>query len=435
MAWQRSAVLPGPRTPWAFARDVWDLATDQYDALATFRRRYGTVSAVGVPPLRFTFALGREANEHILATEPDAFSWGEALWRLKVVDGDTALVVTDGDAHRRRRNLVQPAFAVRRIHGYLPIMREEADRTIDGWRAGTTVNAYDDFRVCVRRIVTRALFGDDLSSHADDIGEVLGPAIDFVNRNPARQVHVDLPGTGYRKAVRARERADDIVRAAIARRSTSDAGTLLDALCATGDDGDRLSEQEILDQVISLIAAGYDTTSAAVGWSILETHRQPGVLDRLRDELGDVDDVERLVGLPYLDGIVQETLRLHPPGPASARVTTRPVTIDGVTIRKGRLVVYSGLVTQTDPALWGDVDEFRPERWVDFEPAPYSFVPFGGGSRRCIGHLLATLEIKVITARVAQRTDLTLLARQPRPTGIAAMRPRGGVPVRVGAFT
>lgn len=426
-------MLPGPRTPWALVRDLWDLGVVRYDALGRLHRRYGTVSQLGFPPLGLTFALGQRANEHILSTEPDAFSWGEALDRLRVVDGDTALVVTDGEEHKRRRKLVNPAFSIRRIHGYLPAMRDEADRTVSSWSTGQTFDLYDELRGTVRRIVARALFGDDIAARADDIGAVLEPGLEFLDRNPVRQIKIDLPGTGYRKALQARRRADDIVRDAIGQLGDEDSGTLLDALLASQDD-DRLSELEVLDQVISLIAAGYHTTSAGVAWTLWEVLHRPVVLERLRDELESIDDLESLAGNTYLNGIVQESLRLHPPGPASARVTKRPVTIDGHTIPPGRLVLWSTLVTQTDPAHWDDVESYRPERWQDFEPAPYTFVPFGGGYRRCIGHLLATLEMKVIVATVVERAELTLLPGRVRPTGISAMRPRG-VRVRVERVT
>ncbi len=465
--------LPGPRSPVAQARWAHALSRDLYGGVLDLYGRYGPVVEFGVGPLRYVYLFGREANEHILATDPDGFLWRDGFRVLVPVVGDTALVVTDGDEHARRRRLVQPAFGRRHIEGHVVLMQREIDRMIDGWMAGTVVDAYADLRLAVRRIVILALFGQRLRARADELGELLQGALDFVNLPLHHQlVHIDQPLTRYGRAMRARRRADEIVYAEIARRRVAHASAdsdgaghdvldlLLDAgvptnstvdprcpaeqdqlrdMQGTGGDGG-LSDTELRDEVVSLVAAGYDTTSAAVGWAVHELVTRPDVWHRVAKEVAEAvgDDQitpEVLPRLAYLDGVVREVLRLHAAA-LVARRSLRDFEIDGWTIPAGRMVLYSPYVTHRLPDLWPEPLAFRPQRWLPddpgyLEPPPFASVPFGGGYRRCIGFGLAKFEIKVAIVRLVQRTALEPLNRHIAATGVAANAPAAGVPVQV----
>jgi cytochrome P450 len=467
--------LPGPRSPVAQARWARALSRDLYGGVLNLYRRYGPVVEFGVGPLRYVYLFGREANEHILATDPDGFLWRDGFRVLVPVVGDTALVVTDGSEHARLRRLVQPAFGRRHIEGHVALMQHEIDRIIDDWTAGAVVDAYADLRLAVRRIVILALFGERLRVRADELGELLQGALDFVNLPVHHQlVHIDRPFTRYGRAMRARRRADEIVYAEIARRrvaphasagSGGEGGDVLDLLLgagvpartATADsgclaqqeqlrgaesaDGDGgLSDTELRDQVVSLVAAGYDTTSAAVGWAVHELVARADMWHKLATEVAEVvgDDPitpEVLPRLVYLDGVVREVLRLHAAA-VVARRSLRDFEIAGYKIPAGRMVLYSPYVTHRLPELWPEPLAFRPERWLPdapgyVEPPPFASVPFGGGYRRCIGFGLARFEIKIAVVRLVQRTALEPLTRHIAATGVAANTPAGGVPVRV----
>jgi hypothetical protein len=466
--------LPGPRSPVAQARWARALSRDLYGGVLDLYGRYGPVVEFGVGPVRYVYLFGREANEHILATDPDGFLWRDGFRVLVPVVGDTALVVTDGDEHARRRRLVQPAFGRRHIEGHVALMQHEIDRIIDGWTAGTLVDAYADLRLAVRRMVILALFGEHLRARADELGELLQGALDFVNLPVHHQlVHIDRPFTRYGRAMRAGRRADEIVNAEIARRrvahasagSARDGVDVLDLLLgagvpartaavdsgcpaqqdqlrdteSTGGDGE-LSDTELRDQVVSLVAAGYDTTSAAVGWAVHELVTRPDVARRVATEVAEAvgDDPitpEVLPRLAYLDRVVREVLRLHAAA-VVARRSLRDFEIGGHKIPAGRMVLYSPYVTHRLPELWPEPSAFRPERWLPdapgyVEPPPFASVPFGGGYRRCIGFGLAKFEIKIAVVRLVQRTALEPLTRHIAATGVAANTPAGGVPVRV----
>src|SRR5205823_12282920 len=159
------------RSPVSTGRIGMAIVRRPYTALPALRERYGPISAVGYGPTRAVYLLGREENEFVLATGASHFTWREAFERvgLDIVDGETALAMSDGEDHRRRRRLVQPAFHVQRVHGYLDVILEEVDSTIDRWSPGSVVDAYADFRAAVRRIVSRALFGREVAAAADEL--------------------------------------------------------------------------------------------------------------------------------------------------------------------------------------------------------------------------------------------------------------------------
>lgn len=398
------------------------------DTLLGLQRDYGNVVTFGKGPLAYTCLFGPDANRYLLAENPDNFTWREAIKGLIVVDGDTALVVSDGPEHDRRRRLVQPAFATRAIRSYGEVMEEEANRTIDGWRAGDEVDLYDEWRRCIRRIAVRTLFGDTLGDRADEFGDALSVALDYVNR--PLSMMAQWPGPAYRRAVRSRNRADAIVNAEVDRRRAlppSDDDLLDRLLNATDDEGGpALTDVEVRDQVVSLIAAGYDTTSGGAGWVMHELLHNDGAWKRAAAE----------VDTPHLDHVVRETLRLWPPGFVSARKAANDFDFGGHRIKGGSMVVYSAYVTHRMPDVWPAPDAFDPDRWDGLDVDPYAFVPFGGGYRRCIGFAFAIQELQVLTAAILRRCEVQSLRTDPiSPTGVASMSPRGGVPVRILSVT
>lgn len=416
------------------------LTRDVPAGLDALHHRYGPVVDFGVGPARYTFLFGAEANRVVLHDAAHHLLWGPVLDVLVPVDGETALVVTDGAEHDRRRKVVQPAFHVRRIDGYLATMVEEVDRTIDGLAAGGVVDVYATFRRCVRRIVMRCLLGEVLSGQADALGDDLEAAIDYVQRPPtARLDRAVFPP--YRRAMAARARADQRIHAEIERRRrTGDPGddVLSWLLEATDDDGRPLTAVEVRDQVVSLVAAGYDTTSAAVGWTLRAVHDHPAVRDAIRSEVAGSawSTATDLSTLGTLDGAVKEGLRLWPPGIVSARRVARDVEVLGHRIPAGRDVVYSQWVTHRLPELFADPTAFRPERWQGDDPGVhdrYAYVPFGGGYRRCIGHAFATLELLATVGRFVQRVDATPVGPFPTGRGLATWAPTA-VPLRIDAI-
>lgn len=420
------------------------------DLLIAAHRRRGPVLRVS-PTM--VYLLGPEANRFIFA-HSDLFRWREAFAGLVPVDGETSLIVSDGDAHARRRRLVQPAMHHRQVQQYVATMAEQADRALDAWQPGGRVDAYASFRAAIRSSTLNSLFGPELAADADFFGRELQELLDLVDRLPQFvALHERLRTPRWRRAMRARERVDERIFAEIDRvragEVTGDDHVLATLVHGRDSDaaGSGLSDQEVRDQAVTLIAAGYETTSAAMAWLVHALLTHPEVWHRARAEeravlSGRAPEPSDLKQLGYLSRVVQETLRLSPPAVISARMTAEEFTFAGRTIAPGTMVLHSAYVTQRLPEVWADPLAFRPERWDPDraghrKPSPAEFLPFGGGTHRCIGATMATTELTVMAARLLSRVaeaglDLTLPRQRIVATGFAAMRPKHGLLVDVG---
>lgn len=422
-----------------YARSAVELGRDPYHGYLGHYRRFGPVSTLGFGPWRFTYLLGPEANRFIFANS-QLFGWREAFDALVPVDGETALIVSDGADHVRRRRLVQPAFHRRQIDGYVATMAANADTVIDTWRPGQRLDLYAELRRAIRHATIELLFGPRLAADEPALGERLQVALDLLDLHPLwLPVRRFLPA--HRRAVAARADVERLVLAEVARRrdEPGDDDVLAALLAARDEDGSTLTQVEVVDQVISLIAAGYETTSAAMAWAVLAALREPEVWERAADEVRAIVPATRAVAaddlpkLPYLDAVVQETLRLYPPAVISARVALTPFEFGGVQIPAGRFILFSPLMTHRLAELWPDPQRFDPGRWdpssEDYrKPGPHEFLPFGGGPHRCIGSTFATVELKAMLAQLVRRVSARLDGVSLEPIGLAAMRPKHGVP-------
>jgi cytochrome P450 len=408
--------------------------------LACYRRR-GPVTGIG----RYVYLLGPEANRFVFANS-ELFRWREAFEGLIPVDGPTSLIVSDGPDHRRRRRLVQPALHHRQIENYLAIMAENADAVIDRWRPGHRVDIYQQFRSAIRRSTIQSLFGKRLASESEFFGAQLQTLLDLIDHLPQTVAWKQRLATPqWRRAMAARTRIDERIADEIARArlesTDADDHVLASLVHGKDDTGDTLSDQEIRDQVVTLIAAGYETTSAAAAWAVYAMLSTPGVWDRAAEEvrgvLGDRPPGRGdLSKLDYLNGVVRETLRLYSPVVMSARKVATGFDFAGRKVKAGDMLLYSPYVTHRLPELWPDPLRFRPQRWIPTEPeyrkpAPHEYLPFSAGPHRCIGATFALTELTVMLARLLARTSLLLPEQRIRPTSFAAMRPARGLLVDV----
>jgi cytochrome P450 len=414
------------------------------EALLALYRRRGAVINSGVGRHGYTYLLGAEANKFVFANA-DAFSWRETFQSLAIVDGPTALIVSDGADHQRRRSVVAPGLRHREIQNYVHTMVSNIDTVIDGWRAGQRLDIYQQFRSAVRRSTAESLFGRRIAAHSDFLGEQLQPLLDLTHQLP-QVMHMQRRAKtpAWRRAMTARTRINDLIDAQIAEARSAprpDDHMLTMLINGRGDEGYALSDNEIRDSIISLITAGYETTSGALAWATYTLLTLPGAWDAAADEVNRVLDdrpptADDLAALTYLNGVVHETLRLYTPGVISARRVMRDLWFDGHHIRAGRLLIFSPYVTHRIPELWPEPTEFRPLRWdpgsPDYrKPAPHEFIPFSGGLHRCIGAVMATTEMTVMLARLVARTRLRLPAQRIRAHNLAALSPRPGMTVEI----
>lgn len=413
--------------------------------------RYGPVCALGVGPMRVVVIGDPATLSEMFALSTEHFRWRHKFnWFASVV-GKGSMLTNDDPEHTRLRQAVQAGFSRRRLNHWIPMIVDRTDVAvndlIERTPSGSVVDLYPMGRALTLEIVTHALFGDRLVERAAEIGELMQNAQDYI---AAPTPPHPFP-FGAQARVRADRRAmDAIIDTEIAHHRqhlTGDPLNMLEALVVDGS----LSDSEIRDQVVTLLAAGFDTTAASLAWMLWCATVAPGVWDQLGIEADDVlatpradrspADHETLAHLELADRVMRETLRLHPAGALSPRQAAADIEVGGYLVPKGTMVVWSAHLAGRDPVSWPDPLRFDPDRFRDptanqRKAADAAWVPFGRGARNCIGFALAQMELTLIVARLAQRLTLTPTSTTvPNPTGVVVNRPDGGTPMQVTSRT
>lgn len=433
------------RKSMAAQRDFVAFFRSPYPTLDRLYAQNGSVSWLGAGSLRFAVLLGPEANRFLFANS-DLFSWQAAFAGLVPLAGEGALTVNDGAQHRRLRQLVQPAFTGRKVNDYLQVVQRHCEAVLGTWRPGTVVDLYQDFQKVLRRATIESLFGAGLLSRSADLVDHLQTIHRVVDQNALTRRLQRFGPPSWRRALSARRAVRELVDAEIALRRSEEAPEAPDVLgvllASRGDDGSSLAEAEISDQLISLLEAGAETTSAAFGWAVYCALRDPDVWAQLADEVAGAAPVDgRLAGeqlgrLPALDRVVSETLRLYPPTVIGPRRAATEFHFAGHDFPAGTTLLYSPYVTHRLAEIWPDPLRFDPERWNPSADGyrrmgSHEFLPFGGGPHRCIGSAFAVMTVKAALATLVTHSTLTLASTDVRPTGLIGMRPRDGLDVRV----
>jgi cytochrome P450 len=356
-------------------------------------------------------------------------------------------LTSEGEHHRRQRRLAQPAFHKKRIDSYGALMVEYAARHTSNWQDGARVDIAQEMMRLTLSIVGKTLFDADVESDAGEIASALTEIMELFNLLllPYSEYLERLPLPHTRRFNRARAKLDRIIYRIIEerRRDSRDAGDLLSMLLnARDEEGDRsgMTDEQIRDEVMTLILAGHETTANALSWTWYLLAQNPQAESKLHTELDEVLDggrrlptVEDLPRLRYTEMIFSESMRLYPPAWVLGRLVVKDFQARDYTIPAGSLVLLSQYVLHRDARYFPDPERFDPERWTpparESRPA-YSYFPFGGGARRCIGEGFAWMEGVLLVAAIASRWRMTLdpthqVETYPRIT----LRPKHGIRV------
>jgi cytochrome P450 len=399
---------------------------------------YGPVFTMRLLYLPVVFALGPEANHYITVSNASNFRWREgSMGDLIPLLGD-GLLTTDGDYHRRARRIMLPAFHRERLLDSTAIMVEEAERALEPWRPGERLNLYTWTRRLALRVAMRALFGFDPDRGGRDqrMAEEFEETLGYWGKDYVLQM-LRGPGSPWRAMTRSREHLDRVIFEEIAqRRASGERGVdiLSMLLDAEDEDGSRLSDQELRDQVMTLLFAGHDTATSTVTFLFYELARTPDEIAPLVEEVSASEDL--IGGMPRLDMALDETLRMYPPAWIGPRRSIEPFELCGVSVPGGVFVNYCSWASHHLPEVFPEPSRFRPERFAPEAKAALpkgAYVPFGGGSRTCIGMRFGQLEVKAIAASILRRFRLDLVdpALEPSIRQMPTLSPRGGLPVVV----
>jgi len=405
--------------------------------------RFGPVFTLGLFHGNYIFALGPEANHHMLVANAENYSWRDGhLGDMIPFLGDGLLTI-DGRFHRESRRIMLPGFHRQRLAGLVDVVHAETDRALDSWAPGLQLDFEDWTRTLALRIAMRALFGldpDHLTTSFDP-AEEFALALRFWGRGPLVQMYRG-PRSAWRRMQLGRERLDDLIYGEIAdRRRSGERGTDLLSLLLDAEDehGDHLSVEHIRDEVITLLFAGHDTATSTIAfltYALAQAPHERALLRKEIDQRGAAPvDFEALLmgGFPRLELAMEETLRLWPPAWIGPRKSIAADVIAGVEIPAGAHVNYSSLASHRLPDVWPQAEQFDPARFSPERRGSIpkgAYVPFGGGSRTCIGMRFAQLEIRAIMVRLLRDFDLDLLPGwELRTTQLPTISPRDGLPV------
>jgi cytochrome P450 len=395
---------PGPKLP-RFVQTAW-WAARPLSFMRHCQRRYGNLVTIRIHGFgNIVLIADPGLIKEVFAADRDVFAAGQANAAMSPVLGRHSLLALDGDRHLRQRKLMLPPFHGEAIGRYRQGVEQITIDEVATWPVGKPFAVRPRMQDITFEVILRAVIGVRDPQRLERLRALLPKLLDFsvfdmwfVWLFP--KILNTRIGRGH-KSMRVRPEVDRLLYEEIAAHRAHPEGRediLALLIAARGEDGEPLSDEELLDQIITLLLAGHETTTTGLAWAFERLVRHPTVLERLRQDLDQGEE-------DYLDAVVNETLRVRPVIDGVWRKLTAPAILAGHRLPAGTLVFPAISLVQTSRAF-PDAEEFRPERFLDGSPAPYTFIPFGGGTRRCIGASFATMEMKTVLSTVLERVEL-----------------------------
>jgi len=432
---------PGPK-----ARPFFGLLPEfRRDPLGLLERaaQYGDIARLQLGPVNFFMLNHPDLIEEVLVTQNRLFVKGRGLENSRRLLGN-GLLTSEGEFWRRQRRLAQPAFHKARINGYAETMVDFARRYLASWQDRESYDIHRDMMRLTLFIAARTLFSADVTHDADVVGEAMEVSLNVFRQRLGRIIPIpeSWPTPANRRADRAARLLDDIIYRIIDQRRESggeDAGDLLSMLMqAEDEDGTRMTPKQLRDEAMTLFLAGHETTANAMSWTWYLLGLNPDAEARLHAELdrvlgGRAPTPEDLPNLPYVDAVIQESMRLYPPAWVVGRRSTEPFALGGYQFPAGAEVAMSQWVMHRHPAYFPDPLAFRPERWLNglARRLPrFAYFPFGGGPRVCIGSGFALMEAQLLLATIARAFRFRIDPGHPVvPHASITLRPASGIRV------
>ncbi|TMM17758.1 MAG: cytochrome P450 [Actinobacteria bacterium] len=351
-----------------------------------------------------------EAVKTAFTASPEVAPSGAANSPVAPVMGPHSVIVLTGAEHLRQRKLLLPPFHGERMREYEDAIVEATRRDMAAWPVGKPMRLHERTRAITLEVILRAVFGveaERMDRVREAVGTLLVPASTLLlMRLALRRPSLERPGGEFGQAL---DRLDAVLYEELERRrSREDLAERRDILSllmqARDEDGQPMTDAELRDELVSLLLAGHETTATSVAWAIERLVRHPDKLERLVAEI----DAHPDGGEEYMTAVVNETLRVRPVVPIVVRMLKGELQVGPYTLPAGTRLTPSIYLTNRNPRVYREPDEFRPERFLDSAPETFSWIPFGGGIRRCIGAAFAQLEMKLILRTVLSELQPTL---------------------------
>ena len=436
----KTVLPPGPRRL-PYIGNLLSLRQDPLGFLQQLQRTYGNMATIYIGKNPAVILFRPEHVRYVLVEHPRNFS------NRGLLQGDNdggfaseGLLTIDGEKHRQQRRAVQPAFHKKRVEDYASIIEQYTQELLKTWYPGERSDLSRAMQELTLRIVSKCLFSIDLSSQlgplSDAFDGVIGSSTSIAE--DLLNIRIDNPITGYGRRMAAQRQLDMLIYTLIAQRRDDDRdyNDVLSMLMSTqsGEEPDtKLTGKQIHDHILTFLAAGHETTAIALAWTFYLLSQYPQVRIKLQDEIRSVlagrePTLDDLARIPYLDWVLDESMRLYPPAWLQMRFVSKESVIDGVRLPVGTLVILSQWVIHRLPEIWQNAEEFKPERWdpeKEQQIPPGAYFPFGGGPRTCIGMPLAQLEARIILASILQHyTPQLMPGYTPGFRPVITLRPK-----------
>jgi cytochrome P450 len=421
---------PGPRVPGALQLvAAWKRPAASLERL---RRRYGeriTVRLPFQPP--FVILSDPEEIKQLFMASPDVLHPGEGARILEPIVGRNSVILLDEGAHMEQRKLLLPAFHGEKMQRLTGLMSDLAEREVEAWPCGEPVALHPRLQRLTLEIILRAVFGLERGRRLDDLRDLLTEVLVFsespLSVIPAAQRLQFGPMKRFRRLV---ERTDALIFDLIEERRAAPESDREDVLAmlldARHEDESPMSPQELRDELMTAVVAGHETTASQLAWAFERLAREPAVTARVARE------IDQGNGEEYLSATVHEILRLRPVLPnAEPRLTKQPVKIGEYEYPAGVALLASVFLVHHDSRIYPEPYAFRPERFLETPPGTYTWIPFGGGRRRCIGASFAMQEMKIVLRTVLATRELSPAGQKPERTARRSITfsPSGGATV------
>jgi cytochrome P450 len=376
------------------------------------RDRFGATFTVrALPAGTMVYVTDPEDVKTVFTGDPEVYRAGEANAVLRPVMGPQSVLVADQPAHLARRKRMLPAFHGASVERYVEIVRDATEASMRDWPLGRPFALLPRMQAVTLEVILRAVVGVTDEPDAAPLRATLRELATVSPTVMLMWLRPELRHVGpWRRYAKVKERADELLYDVIhRRRAAADLDRRLDVLSVLmrGADGEAgMSDEELRDQLVTLLLAGHETTATGLAWAFERLLRSPRQLTRLRAELQDEDE-------EYLGAVVTETLRVRPVIFDVARVLHAPVRLGGYELPAGVTVVPSIGLVHSREDLYAGASEFLPERFLDRRPGTYEWLPFGGGIRRCLGAPFALVEMRTVLRTVVERVELAAADAAP----------------------
>lgn len=403
--------------------------TDPIKFQQKYAQRYGDIFTMQLGGLgSYVLISNPQAIQEIFTQDAKQFDVGCGNTLAIPLLGKNSLLLMDGDRHRRERKLLMPPFHGERLQTYAQQICAITKQVVNQWQVGQTFVARTVMQTISLEVILQIVFGLSHGERYDQLKPLLTAWANMTD-SPSRSSMLFFqflqqdwgPWTPWGQMKQRQRQIHQLLQAEIEERRTQAEAGRTDVLslmmAARDENGQAMSDEELRDELLTILFAGHETTATTLAWALYQIHQQPTVREKLLHEvdgLGENPSPLEIAQLPYLTAVCQETLRMYPVLPAIfARITKSPVAIAGHQFDAGTTLLPSIYLVHYRQDLYPEPEQFKPQRFFERQYAPSEYLPFGGGSRRCLGYALAQLEIKLVLATILSRYQLTLATDKP----------------------